>query len=72
MISRSRRSSHLNIGVRYEFATPQYERDNLLSNFDPATNSIIQAKDGSIYDRALIHPDRNNWAPRIGFAYNLF
>jgi hypothetical protein len=62
----------LNIGVRYEFATPQYERDNKLSNFDPATNSIIQAKDGSIYDRALIHPDRNNWAPRIGFAYNLF
>ena len=32
----------LNIGARYEFATPQYERDNLLSNFDPATNSLIQ------------------------------
>ena len=61
----------LNMGVRYEFATPQYERDNLLANFDPATNTLIQAKDGSIYDRALVHPDRNNWAPRFGLAYNV-
>ena len=30
---------------------------------------MIFAKDGSIYERALIHPDRNNVAPRIGFAY---
>jgi hypothetical protein len=62
----------LNMGVRYEYATPQYERDNKLSNFDPQTNTIIQAKDGSIYDRALVHPDKNNWAPRIGLAYNIF
>ena len=47
----------MNMGIRYEYATPQYERDNLLSNFDPQTNSLIQAKEGSIYDRALIHPD---------------
>ena len=25
--------------------------------------------DGSTFERALIHPDRNNFAPRIGFAY---
>jgi hypothetical protein len=62
----------LNVGVRYEFATPQYERDNLLSNFDPSTNTLLRAKDGSLYDRSLIHPDLNNWAPRIGFAYNIF
>ena len=30
---------------------------------------MIQAKDGSIYDRALVDPDRNNWGPRLGFAY---
>jgi len=62
----------LNMGVRYEFATPQYETKNAISNFDPATNSIITAKDGSIYDRTLINPDRNNWAPRLGFAFTLF
>ena len=59
----------LNLGVRYEFSTPQYERDNLLSNFDPATNSIIQARDGSLADRALVNPDKNNFAPRLGFAW---
>ena len=59
----------LNLGLRYEFATPQWEKDNFLTNFDPATNTLIQAKDGSIYDRALVNPDRNNFAPRLGLAY---
>jgi hypothetical protein len=61
----------LNLGVRYEFATPYTEANNRLSNFDPATKTIIQAKDGSIYNRSLVNPDYNNWAPRLGFAYNL-
>jgi hypothetical protein len=59
----------VNVGLRYEYATPQYEKDNFLTNFDPSTNSLIQAKDGSIYDRALVNPDRNNFAPRIGAAW---
>ncbi len=61
----------LNIGMRYEYATPRWERDNVLSNFDPATNTIIKAKDGGIYDRALVNPDKNNFAPRVGFAYSM-
>jgi hypothetical protein len=61
----------LNLGVRYEFATPQWERDNHLANFDPATNTMIAAKSGSLYDRALVHPDPHNWAPRVGLAYNI-
>jgi len=61
----------LNLGLRYEFGTPQWERDNFLTNFDPATNTLIQAKDGSIYDRALVNPDRNNFAPRLGVAYSI-
>ena len=61
----------LNMGVRYEFATPQWEDKNRISNFDPATNTLIQASDGSLYDRSLVHPDRNNWAPRFGLAYQL-
>ncbi|HEX5082369.1 MAG TPA: TonB-dependent receptor, partial [Blastocatellia bacterium] len=60
----------LNMGARYEFATPQWEDKNLLANFDPATATLIRAKDGSLYDRALVDPDYNNVAPRIGFAYN--
>src|SRR5262245_18339202 len=59
-----------NVGLRYEYATPPRERDNQFANFDPKTGTMIFAKDGDIFDRALIHPDRNNIAPRIGFAYN--
>ena len=59
----------LNAGLRYEFATPQWEKDNFLTNYDPASNTLIQAKDGSIYDRALVNPDRNNFAPRLGAAF---
>ena len=61
----------LNLGVRYEYSTPYWEKDNILSNFDPATNSMVLAKNGSISDRALINPDRNNFGPRLGFAYTV-
>ncbi len=61
----------LNLGLRYEYATPRWERDNVLSNYDPAPNSIIKAKGGSLVDRTLVQPDRNNFAPRIGLAYSL-
>ena len=58
-----------NVGLRYEYATPPVEKDNNFANFDPASGTMIFAKDGSVYERALIHPDRNNFAPRLGFAY---
>ena len=58
-----------NLGIRYEYATPFWEANNVLTNFDPATHTMITAKDGSIYDRALVDPDRNNFGPRLGLAY---
>lgn len=61
----------LNLGLRWEYATPRWERDNVLSNFDPATNSILTAKNGSLYDRTLVNPDYRDWAPRIGLAYSV-
>jgi hypothetical protein len=61
----------LNLGVRYEFATPPRERDNKWANFDSSKGAFVTAKDGSLFDKALIHPDRNNFAPRVGFAYSL-
>ncbi len=60
----------LNMGLRYEFATPPRERENRFANFDPVTGKDVFAKDGGIFERALIHPDRNNFAPRFGFAYS--
>ena len=31
---------------------------------------MFTAKDGSVFDRALIHPDRNDFAPRVGVAWS--
>ena len=59
----------INAGLRYEYATPMWEANNLLTNFDPVSKTMIRAKDGSISDRALVDPDRNNFGPRLGFAY---
>ncbi len=61
----------LNLGLRYEYGTPQWEADNVLSNFDPASRTMIAAKEGSVSERALVDPDRNNFAPRLGFAWSL-
>jgi hypothetical protein len=61
----------VNMGLRYEFGTPQWENSNYLTNFDPATNTLLQATDGSVYDRTLVNPDRNNFGPRVGVAYSI-
>ena len=61
----------LNLGLRYEYSTPYWERDNILSNYDPAVNAIVRATDGSLANRALVNPDRDNFGPRLGFAYTV-
>ncbi|WP_260703518.1 TonB-dependent receptor [Edaphobacter flagellatus] len=60
----------INAGLRYEIVTPQYEKDNRLSNFDPSTKSLIHARSGGVYSRSLVNTPLNNWAPRFGFAYS--
>lgn len=59
----------INAGLRYELVTPQYVDGDHLANFDPTTNTLIQASGGSLYNRALVHTQKLNFAPRIGFAY---
>ena len=59
----------LNAGLRYEYATPMWEKNNRLTNFDPVGVRMISANNGSIGDRALVDPDKNDFAPRLGFAY---
>ncbi|MGD9906055.1 MAG: carboxypeptidase regulatory-like domain-containing protein [Vicinamibacterales bacterium] len=62
----------LNLGVRYEFATPWVEKNNVLSNWDPDTRTMVPATGGSLKDRSTINPDRNNFGPRLGFAWTPF
>jgi carboxypeptidase family protein/TonB-dependent receptor-like protein len=65
------RKLSLNLGVRYDFITPALEANNQQANFDPATRTLITAKDGSLFDRGLVNPDKNNFAPRVGLVYQL-
>ncbi|MSO34913.1 MAG: TonB-dependent receptor [Acidobacteria bacterium] len=58
-------------GVRYEMFTPLLDKNNLLTNIDPATGRAFTAKDGSLFDRALVHPDRNDIAPRVGLSWSV-
>ncbi len=61
----------VNLGLRWEFATPLWERDNLWSNFDPTTDTLVRATNGSLYNRTLVHPDYHDFGPRLGFAYTV-
>ncbi len=62
----------LNLGLRYDYMTPALEANNSMTNFNPAgTGSLIFATDGSLLQRSLVNPDRNNFAPRAGVVYKL-
>jgi len=61
----------VNLGLRYDFMTPPYEADNRMANFDPNTATLVFASDGSLRDRSLVNPDKNNFAPRVGIVYQL-
>ena len=56
----------LNLGLRHEYTGPLSEKSNLISNFIPATG-LVRVGQGldTLYDR-----DRNNLAPRFGFAFD--
>ncbi len=64
----------LNLGMRYEIQTPWWERDNRMSNFfyspgNPNNGTLIPAAPGSYLSRTFSNLDTNNWAPRLGIAY---
>ncbi|HZP03504.1 MAG TPA: carboxypeptidase regulatory-like domain-containing protein [Terracidiphilus sp.] len=59
----------VNAGLRYELVTPQWVDGNHLANYDPSTNTLIQATGGSLYGRALVNMPKLDFAPRIGFSY---
>lgn len=72
----------LNLGLRYEYEAPRTERYNQLTNFDfnatpPLTAAGLNLKGALSFvgvdsnSREQWNPDRNNFAPRIGFAWNV-
>ncbi len=63
-----RRNFTLSFGLRYEFVSPPTDPEDRMSVYDPATGSVIRVGTQGI-PRAGIRDDRNNFAPRAGFAW---
>ncbi|MGA7291342.1 MAG: hypothetical protein WBW85_02265, partial [Terriglobales bacterium] len=70
----------LNLGLRYDYYTWPYEINNRMSNWVPNNPNV--AGNGMLITpgspgaaglpSSLINNDKNDWAPRIGVAYDLF
>jgi hypothetical protein len=74
----------LNLGLRYEWSTPYTERNNRLQFSNFSGNSSVTVPGLPLISGPLkgitefatpnhrsVPIDRNNWAPRFGFAYQL-
>jgi hypothetical protein len=60
----------VNLGLRWEYFAPLTEKNGILSNLilGPAGQELSGAKLAVV--KSLYPPDRNNFAPRLGFAYS--
>ncbi len=71
-----------NLGLRWEYGSPYSELNNYISNWDPASqtvltinpnatsgNGITPTTGGGIYGKTLVNPDLSDFAPRVGFAW---
>ena len=70
----------LDLGLRYEYNTPQTDPHNNVLGFFPGHQStvfpnappdILYPGDPGTPNKALMYPDRNNFAPRFGFAWDM-
>ena len=81
---KARANFTLNAGVRYEYVSPFTELNNQIANLDlspavlnpalgtPAVAVVLPGQAGPYSGSlpvSLVRPDRNNFAPRIGFAW---
>ncbi|HEV8131113.1 MAG TPA: TonB-dependent receptor, partial [Acidobacteriota bacterium] len=57
-----------NLGLRYDFATWPYEAADRMTNLDPVTGQRFTPANSGV-GRSLVKSDKNDFAPRIGLAY---
>ncbi len=61
----------LNLGLRYDLFTWPHEINNRMANFDVSTGAIELAGQNGVSDSGGLATPKKNFAPRIGFAYDL-
>ncbi|HVO79718.1 MAG TPA: TonB-dependent receptor [Terriglobales bacterium] len=70
----------VDLGIRYEYNSPQIDpHDNIIgffpgrqsSVFSEAPPDLLYPGDPGTPNRALVEPDRNNFAPRLGFSWDI-
>jgi hypothetical protein len=65
-----------NLGIRYDYQQPPYERNGGTSNFNPYLIDPVSGLLGATqyarvnYDKSFLHSDYSNFGPRVGFAWD--
>jgi hypothetical protein len=75
-----RKNFTLNLGIRYEYAEPKYDTQGRSFTFIPGAQStrFVNAPTGLLFPgdpgapKGTNFPDKNDWAPRFGFAWDVF
>jgi hypothetical protein len=70
----------LNLGLRYEYAEPKYDTQGRSFDFIPGLQSqrFVNAPPGLVFPgdpgapKGVNFADKNDWAPRFGFAWDVF
>jgi len=61
----------MDLGLRYDYATPVYDANGRQSNFDYTKGVIVPAGTAG-YPKNLATTDKDDFAPRIGLSYSPF
>lgn len=64
------RNLTLNLGMRYEYFRPPVSPDNQMYTLDLQTGQLVQVGANGV-SRSGTQPDRDNFGPRIGVAWNV-
>ena len=67
---RIKRNLTLTAGLRYEYNTPAVDAEDRANLYNVATGTLVQVGTNGM-PRSGYDPDRNNFAPRVGFAWTV-